>query len=94
MAANGCRSVPGCEKSTPGDLSIRNTYIKRCTLQLSGKVERSHRSDQQEFYQLLTYKPDVNREAKLIEWECFYNFAKPHSAFIGKTPYKAPGKKF
>jgi transposase InsO family protein len=57
--------------------------------QLNGKVERSHRSDEQEFYQLLTYKGDVDLEAKLDEWERFYNFARPHGAFNGKTPYEA-----
>ena len=36
------------------DLGIRHAYIKRGTPQLNGKVERSHRSDQQEFYQLLS----------------------------------------
>lgn len=71
------------------DKGIRHTYIKPRTPQLNGKVERSHRSDQQEFYQLLTYKDDVDLEAKLNEWERFYNFARPHGAFNGKTPYEA-----
>ncbi len=57
--------------------------------QLNGKVERSHRSDQQEFYQLLSYKGDVDLEAKLDEWERFYNFARPHGAHNGQTPYEA-----
>jgi transposase InsO family protein len=51
-------------------------------------MERSHRSDQQEFYQLLSYKGDVDLEAKLDEWERFYNFARPHGAFNGKMPYE------
>ncbi len=67
----------------------RHAYIKRGTPQLNGKVERSHRSDSQEFYQLVTYKGDVDLEAKLDEWERFYNFARPHGAFNGKTPYEA-----
>jgi len=71
------------------DLGIRHAYIKRGTPQLNGKVERSHRSDQQEFYQLLSYKGDVDLEAKLDEWERFYNFARPHGAHNGKTPYEA-----
>ena len=49
------------------DKSIRHAYIKRGTPQLNGKVERSHRSDQQEFYQLLSYKDDVDLKAKLDE---------------------------
>ena len=36
------------------DLGIRHAYIKRGTPQLNGKVERSHRSDGQEFYQLIS----------------------------------------
>ena len=71
------------------DQGIRHAYIKRGNPQLNGKVERSHRSDQQEFYQLLSYKGDVDLEAKLAEWEKFYNFNRPHGAFNGKTPYEA-----
>ncbi|MCP4318179.1 MAG: IS481 family transposase [Hyphomicrobiales bacterium] len=71
------------------DQGIRHTYIRRGTPQLNGKVERSHRSDSQEFYQLLSYKGDVDLEAKLNGWERFINFARPHGAFNGKTPYEA-----
>lgn len=71
------------------DQGIRHAYIKRGTPQLNGKVERSHRSDQEEFYQLLSYKDDVDLEVRLNEWEQFYNFNRPHGAFNGKTPYEA-----
>ena len=71
------------------DKGIPHAYIKPGSPQLNGKVERSHRSDQQEFYQLLSYKGDVDLEAKLDEWERFYNFARPHGAFKGKIPYEA-----
>lgn len=71
------------------DKGIRHAYIKPSSPQLNGKVERSHRSDEQEFYQLLSYKDDVDLEKKLDEWERFYNFARPHGAFSGKTPYEA-----
>ena len=46
------------------DLGIRHAYIKRGTPQLTGKVERSHRSDGPEFYQLRSYKSDVDLEEK------------------------------
>ncbi|PUB12368.1 integrase-like protein [Yoonia sediminilitoris] len=52
-------------------------------------MERSHRYDGQEFYQLLSYKGDVDLEAKLDEWERFYNFHRPPGAHKGKTPYEA-----
>lgn len=71
------------------DKGIRHAYIKKGTPQLNGKVERSHRSDQEEFYQLLSYKDDIDLETKLQEWEHFYNFNRPHGAFNGKTPYEA-----
>jgi hypothetical protein len=56
---------------------------------LNGKVERSHRTDQEEFYQLLSDKGDVDLEQRLGECERFYNYDRPHSAFAGKTPYEA-----
>ena len=57
--------------------------------QLNGKVERSHRTDQQEFYQLLSHKGDVDLEERLAEWDRFYNFDRPSGAFAGQTPYEA-----
>jgi len=68
---------------------IRHVYIKPRSPQLNGKVERSHRSDQEEFYQLLTYTDDVDLNRKLEQWERFYNFDRPHGAFNGNTPYEA-----
>ena len=70
------------------DRGIRHVYIKPRSPQLNGKVERSHRSDQEEFYQLLSYKDDVDLEAKLADWERFYNLARPHGAHNGKTPLR------
>jgi transposase InsO family protein len=71
------------------DRGIRHVYIKPRSPQLNGKVERSHRSDQEEFYQLLTYTDDVDLNKKLAEWERFYNYDRPHGAFNGNTPYEA-----
>jgi transposase InsO family protein len=70
------------------DLGMRHTYIKPRTPRLNGKVERSHKTDQQEFYQLLKYSGDVDLEKKLQIWENFYNFDRPHGALAGKTPYE------
>jgi len=71
------------------DKGIRHVYIKPRSPQLNGKVERSHRTDQEEFYQLLTYTDDVDLNKKLAEWERFYNLDRPHGAFKGKTLYEA-----
>jgi len=70
------------------DNGIEHVYIKPRTPELNGKVERSTRTDKGEFYQLLTYKDDVDLEARLGAWENFYNFNRPHSAFKGLTPYE------
>ena len=71
------------------DQGIRHVYIKPRSPQLNGKVERSHRTDQQEFYQLLTYTGDVDLSKKLAAWEDFYNLDRPHGAHTGQTPYEA-----
>ena len=70
------------------DQGMRHVYIKPQTPQLNGKVERSHRTDQTEFYQLLTYKDDIDLNAKLKAWENFYNYDRPHLSLDGKTPYE------
>jgi transposase InsO family protein len=56
-------------------------------------VQGSQSSDKQEFYQLLSYKGDVDLQAKSGEWERFYNFHRPHGAHSGKTPYEAVREK-
>jgi transposase InsO family protein len=70
------------------DQGMRHVYIKPQTPQLNGKVERSHRTDQTEFYQRLTYADDVDLNAKLKAWENFYHYDRPHLALAGKTPYE------
>jgi len=70
------------------DQGIRHLYIKPRTPQLNGKVERSHRTDQTEFYQLLTYTGDVDLNSKLKTWANFYNYDRPHISHSGKTPYE------
>jgi hypothetical protein len=55
---------------------------------VNGKVERSHRTDEQEFYQLLTYTNDVDLRARLSGCEKFYNLSRPRGAFNGKAAYE------
>ncbi len=71
------------------DLGMEHVYIKPRTPQLNGKVERSHRTDKDEFYPRLTYRDDVDLKKKLSAWEKFYNYDRPHGAHKGKTPYEA-----
>jgi transposase InsO family protein len=70
------------------DLGIRHVYIKKASPHLNGKVERSHLTDHNEFYQLVDYVDDIDIQAKLQEWESFYNLYRPNMALNGKTPYE------
>ena len=71
---------------------IRHVYIRPRTPHLNGKVERSHRVDDQEFYQLLDQggiSTDIHLfNEKLREWEDYYNYHRPHGALDGQTPYE------
>jgi len=73
-------------------LDIRHVYIRPRTPHLNGKVERSHRIDDQEFYQLLDkdgITDDIHLfNEKLREWEDYYNYHRPHGALDGQTPYE------
>ncbi|MGH8983562.1 MAG: IS481 family transposase [Acidimicrobiia bacterium] len=73
------------------DRGIGHTYIKPATPRLNGKVERSHRIDNDEFYRQLAgvVIDDTNLfNDKLQEWEDFYNFHRPHGGLDGQTPYE------
>jgi len=71
---------------------IRHAYIRPRTPHLNGKVERSHRVDDQEFYQLLDKNgvtDDIHLfNQKLREWEDYYNYHRPHGALGGQTPFE------
>ena len=73
------------------DRGIRHVYIKPATPRLNGKVERSHRIDNEEFYRMLDGVVIDNAQLfndKLQEWEDFYNFNRPHGGLDGQTPYE------
>jgi len=73
-------------------LDVRHVYIRPRTPHLNGKVERSHRVDDQEFYQLLD-RDGISDDIRLFndrlrEWEDYYNCHRPHGALGGQTPYE------
>lgn len=73
-------------------LDIHHVYIRPRTPHLNGKVERSHRVDDQEFYQLLD-NAAVSESIELFNdklraWEDYYNYHRPHGGLDGQTPYE------
>jgi transposase InsO family protein len=73
------------------DKGVGHVYIKPHTPRLNGKVERSHRIDAEEFYQLLDGVVIDDTKVfndKLREWENFYNYHRPHGGLGGQTPYE------
>ena len=76
------------------DKGMRHVYIKARTPQLNGKVERSHRTDKQEFYQLLTYKDDVDlKQEARASGRSSTTTTDRTVRFRGKTPYEAMREK-
>ncbi|MBA7533840.1 IS481 family transposase ISRhba4 [subsurface metagenome] len=73
------------------DKGINHVYIRPRRPRLNGKVERSHRIDEEEFYRMMNGMviddADLFNE-KLREWEDFYNYNRPHAAHKGMTPYE------
>jgi transposase InsO family protein len=49
-------------------------------------VERSHRTDEEEFYRRTTFRSVAELTATLQAWEHEYNHRRPHLALAGKTP--------
>jgi len=56
----------------------------------NGKVERSHRSDQESFYDQLSFKSYQELQYKLRLWNMYYNDLE-HCSLNGKTPNQALG---
>lgn len=59
-------------------LGIKHQLIRAYTPRLNGKVERSHRSDQEAFYNHLTFKTLSELKNKMMKWNIRYN-NRPHS---------------
>jgi transposase InsO family protein len=67
------------------DWGIKFRPIKPASPHLNGKVERSQRTDLDEFYATVDLKA-TDLEDRLSEWQHYYNWDRPHSSLGGKTP--------
>lgn len=68
------------------DLGISHRKTKVRHPEENGKVERSHRTDGQEFYGINQFVSIHHLKRLLRQWEREYNTERPHMALDGKTP--------
>ncbi len=68
------------------DLGVSHRHIPRGCPESTGKVERSHRTDADEFYRRMIVRSPGELAQKLRQWEYEYNPRRPHLALRGKTP--------
>lgn len=68
------------------DLGIAHHHIPPGCPEANGKVERSHRTDEDEFYRRVIFRTHDELATKLRQWEIEYNHRRPHLALRGKTP--------
>ena len=72
------------------ELQIKHYLIDPGKPAQNGKVERSHRTDQEKFYDQTEFKSFEELKYKLRLWNMSYNDTK-HCALGGKTPNQALG---
>jgi len=73
---NGPSSAP----TSPGTSTTNHKHIPPGCPQANGKVERSHRTDEDEFYRWFTFRGPSDLRQLLRGWEREYNNRRPHLA--------------
>jgi Integrase core domain len=70
------------------EYGIKFRPIRPASPHLNGKVERSQRTDLEEFYATVDlHSPDLSQQ--LQDWQDHYNQYRPHGALQGRTPWQA-----
>lgn len=68
------------------ELGIKFRPNKPGSPHLNGKVERSQKTDLEEFYAIADLSNFENLREELAQWQFFYNWQRPHGGLKGKTP--------
>ena len=76
--SKGCKKVHILDELL-GKLRIKHQLIRPYTPRHNGKVERSHRTDGENFYRTLTFETYDELKEKMQEWNIRYN-NRPHSS--------------
>ena len=71
---------------------IKFRPVKPASPHLNGKVERSQKTDLEEFYAIADLSDFENLREELGYWQFFYNWQRPHGALNGKTPSQIDGE--
>jgi transposase InsO family protein len=69
------------------DYAIKFRPIKPRSPHLNGKVERSQKTDWEEFYSTIDLA-GPNLDEKLREWQDYYNHERPHGSLSNQTPWE------
>jgi len=69
------------------EYGIKFRPVKPASPHLNGKVERSHRTDLEEFYATVDLKAS-DLDVCLSEWQDHYNHFRPHGSLAGRTPWE------
>jgi len=70
-------------------LGIRHQLTRPYRPQTNGKVERFHRTTDEELYKKLTFQTNEERTQAVAEWIVIYNTERAHLALNGITPEQA-----
>jgi len=70
-------------------LGIKHILNRPAYPQGNGKCERSHRTDDEEFYRRYPAKDPREWQHRLPKWEYEYNYQRTHQALGDITPYQA-----
>jgi transposase InsO family protein len=82
---------PHVQKSHPFDVLLKSEGIHHKLIPIAkpehnGKVERSHRTDDEELYNLRDYRSPRRRAKAVAHYLRYYNNQRPHSALAWLTP--------
>ena len=66
--------------------NIHHKLIPLGQCEINGKVERSHRIDEEEFYRLKTYTSLKELQLAFNQWILYYNHKRPHGGIDKMTP--------
>lgn len=69
-------------------LGYQTRFTHKSSPEENGRVERFHRTVDDEFYFKTTETNQPKLQAKLNDYLHYYNYERPHLALSGKSPYK------